>query len=193
MPTNDKWEWEKSFANGRWINPIWIRKKWFDWWYDFDCAELPASTNGTIGVTHTPAFNLCPFGLGLAEFINLGRDFNAALTASTTSTTGTNENKITMKYECRQDGPHSHTHTQTQAQHLTTPVIDSNDKIDATAVASREINNAESVFGGILWEYQIYHHVNEVFDDDFSENFYDNYFLSPGMLFWIFLYICLTI
>ena len=109
--------------------------------YDLDCAELSASTSDSIGVTHAPAFKFSQFGLGLAEFISLGCDFNAALTASTTSTARTNENEIRMKYECRQVGPHSHTQTKAQQHHLTTPVIDSNDKSDPRVVALREINN----------------------------------------------------
>ena len=86
-----------------------------------------------------------------------------------------------MKYECRQDGPHSQTQTQAQAQqhHLTTPVIDSNDTNDPTAIRLREINNVECVFGGNLYECQFYYHVF----DDIVMKLYDNYFLSPGMLF----------
>ena len=151
--------------------------------YNFDCAELSASTNDSIGVTHTPAFQFSPFGLGLAEFINLGCDFNAALTTSAPVTTGTNKNENKMKYECRQEGPHSH--TQTQQPHLTAPAIDSSDKIDLTAAALQEISNVECAMG--IWcENQVYCRVNDIFDDYFSENFYDNHFASPGMLFWIF-------
>ena len=56
--------------------------------------EKSTSTNDTIGVTHTPAFNFDQLGLGLAEFIHLGCDFNAASTASATVTTIQNENEI---------------------------------------------------------------------------------------------------
>ena len=48
-------------------------------------------------VLHAPAFNLNTFGLGLAEFINLGCDFNASSTASETATIIKNENEIKMK------------------------------------------------------------------------------------------------
>ena len=111
--------------------------------YDFGCAELPASTKATIGVTHTPAFDFDQFGFRLAEFINLGLDLNAALTASATVTTIHNENKVKTKYEGGQDW-HKH-------KHKTNPLykFDINDTIGPTGVGSREINNAGCVFGGI--------------------------------------------
>ena len=31
--------------------------------YEFDCAELPASTNDTISVAYAPSFNFDPFGV----------------------------------------------------------------------------------------------------------------------------------
>ena len=136
--------------------------------YDFGCAESPASTNDTIGGTHTPGFNFDPFGSGLAEFIYLWYDFNAAPTASATATTTQNENEIKMKYEGE---PHSHTQTQTQTTHPTAPVIDSNDKISPTGVGLREFNNVGCVFGGILFENGFYYHENDIFDDYFNENF----------------------
>ena len=113
---------------------------WLTIGHDFDCAELPASTNHTIGVTHAPAINLNLFGLGLAEFINLECDFNAASTASETVTTIQNENEIKMKFVDGQDG--SQTPSQT---YPTTPVIDSDDKIDPTIIRLLEINTVRCV------------------------------------------------
>ena len=155
---------------------------------DFDCAELAAPTNDTIGVTHTPAFHFDESGVGLAEFINLECDFNAALTASATVTTETNEKENRMKYACRQGRAHSHTQTQAQ-HHPTAPVIDSNDKIDPTGIGLREIMYVGCVFGGILCESKFYYHVNDIFDDYFDENVYDNFFPSRGMFFDIFVYL----
>ena len=105
----------------------------------FDCAELAASTNDTIGVTHAPVFNFNQSGLGLAEFISLVCDFNAASTASVTIQ---NEYEIKTKYEGGQD------EQQTQTTHLTTLVIDSTDRIGATGAGLCEIKDAGCVFGG---------------------------------------------
>ena len=79
--------------------------------YNFDCAEVQASTNDTIGVTHTPAFNFDQLDLGLAEFSDLGCVFfNAASTALATATRIQNENEIKqMKVDKM-----GHVQTQTQ-------------------------------------------------------------------------------
>ena len=134
-----------------WITSI---SKWYHWCY-------------------TPAFNFNPFSPELAGFINLGCDFTAALTASATVTTATNENEIKMKNECGQDGPHSHTQPQTQQHHPTAPVIDSNAKIGPTGSGLGEINNIGCVFGGIVCENKFYDHVNDIFDDYSNENLYE--------------------
>ena len=58
-----------------------------------DCGVSSSPTNNTIGVTYTSLFYFSPTGVGLAEFNNLGCEFNAVLAATATVTIVTNENK----------------------------------------------------------------------------------------------------
>ena len=52
-----------------------------------DCGVSSSPTNNTIGGTYTPSFCFSPTGVGLAEFNNLGCEFNAVLAAATATVT----------------------------------------------------------------------------------------------------------
>ena len=97
-----------------------------------------------------------------------GCDFNAASTASTV-TTIQNENEIKIKYTGGQDGPQ----IQTQTTHPTTPVIDSNDKIDPAIVGLLEINIVQCVFSGIVSKGQFYYHVIFIFKNSYFLCFFE--------------------
>ena len=70
----------------------------------------------------------------------------------------------------------------------TGPVIDRNDKMCPTGVGFCFFNIG-CIFGGVLCENEFYYYVNDIFDDYFDENFYDNDIFIYLFIFLIYIFI----
>ena len=115
-----------------------------------DCDVSPSPTNNTIGVTNTPCFYFSPTGVGLAEFNNLGCEFNVVAAATAKVTIVTDENKNKNIFE---SGPSWGQNTQTEnsiTSHPSAPRNNTNDRISPTDVGCCEFDKLECDLTGVL-------------------------------------------
>ena len=130
----------------------------------FDSGETPHTPQSAPDVTAPPHLTphtihrTRPVGVGLREFDdneyvfnenefnneinnifnNLECDLSVVQTA-TTIATATDENENKIKYASGWNGPHTYTQTKPQTQNSTSPVIDSNDRMDKIGIESHEL------------------------------------------------------